>query len=133
MDERRVFVTPRWIFRAAACLVLLALAACGGTGTAAPTPRPNEVQVIEPAGKEPDWAYAPRELRVAAGTTVTFVNKGKEFHTVTSDAPGRPFDVGIDSGKSATVTFDKVGEFLYHCGVHPQMTGVVRVCDGACT
>ena len=90
------------------------------------------MQVVEPAGKEADWTYAPKELRVAAGTTVTFVNRGKEFHTVTSDDAGRPFDVGIDSNKSATLTFDKVGVFAYHCGVHPQMTGVVRVCEGAC-
>jgi plastocyanin len=125
-------VTPRWTFRAAACLILLAVGACG-SATAAPTLRPNEVQVIEPVGKEADWTYAPKELRVAAGTTVTFVNRGKEFHTVTSSDEGRPFDVGLDSGKSATLRFDKVGVFAYHCGVHPQMTGVVRVCDGACT
>jgi plastocyanin len=125
-------VTLRWTLRAAACLVLLGLAACGGA-TAGPTLRPNEVQVIEPVGKEPDWTYAPQELRVSAGTTVTFVNMGKEFHTVTSSDEGRPFDVGLDSGKSATVTFVKVGVFAYHCGVHPQMKGVVRVCDGACT
>lgn len=128
---RRTVVTPRWTFRAAACLFLLALAACAG-GTVAPTPRPNEVQVIEPAGREPDWTYAPKELRVSAGTTVTFVNRGKEFHTITSDDTGRPFDLGIDSGKSATFRFDTVGVFAYHCGVHPQMTGAVRVCDGAC-
>lgn len=120
---------PRWTFRAAACLALLALAACGAT--TAP-PRPNEVQVLEPAGKETEWSYAPKELRVAAGTTVTFVNRGKEFHTVTSDDAGRPFDLGLDSGKSAAHAFDKVGLFAYHCGVHPQMTGVVRVCDGSC-
>lgn len=125
-------MTLRWTFRAAACLILLALAACGGE-TAAPTLRPNEVQVIEQVGKEADWTYAPKELRVPAGTTVTFVNKGKEFHTITSSDEGRPFDVGIDSGKSATLAFDKVGVYAYHCGVHPQMTGVVRVCDGACT
>lgn len=125
-------MTLRWIFRTTACVVLLALAACGGA-TAGPTLRPNEVQVIEPAGKEPDWTYAPQELRVSAGTTVTFVNMGREFHTVTSSDEGRPFDVGFDSGKSATVTFDKVGVYAYHCGVHPQMKGVVRVCDGACS
>jgi len=129
--ERRIVVTSRWTFRAAACLVLVTLAACGAA-TASSTLRPNEVQVIEPAGKEANWTYAPNELRVPAGTAVTFVNKGKEFHTVTSSDDGRPFDVGIDSGKSATVTFDKVGVYAYHCGVHPQMTGVVRVCDGAC-
>ena len=124
-------MTPRWTFRAAACLLLIVLAACGGA-TATPTPRPNEVQVIEPAGREQDWTYAPRELRVSTGTTVTFVNRGKEFHTITSDDEGRPFDLGIDSGKGGTLRFDKVGLFAYHCGVHPQMTGAVRVCDGAC-
>lgn len=124
-------MTSRWILRAAASLVLLALAACGGV-SATPTPRPNEVQVIEPAGREAEWTFAPKELRVAAGTTVTFTNRGKAFHTITSDDPGRPFDLGMDSGKSATLTFDKVGVFAYHCGVHPQMTGVVRVCEGAC-
>ena len=123
-------MTLRRTFRAAACLGLVALAACA-SATAIP-PRPNEVQVVEPVGKEPDWTYAPKELRVAAGTTVTFVNKGKEFHTITSDDVGRPFDLGIDSGKTVTRVFDKVGVFAYHCGVHPQMTGVVRVCDGTC-
>jgi len=130
--ERKKTVTLRWTFRAAACLMLLLLAACSGA-TATPTLRSNEVQVIEPVGREPDWTFAPQELRVTVGTTVTFVNKGKEFHTATSDDPGRPFDVGFDPGKSATVTFDKVGVFGYHCGVHPQMKGVVRVCDGSCT
>ncbi|HUG06121.1 MAG TPA: cupredoxin domain-containing protein [Candidatus Limnocylindria bacterium] len=123
-------MTWRWTFRAAACLILFALAACGAT--AAPTPRPNEVQVIEPAGREAEWTYAPQELRVAAGTTVTFVNRGRMFHTITSDDEGRPFDLGIESGKSGTLAFDNVGTFAYHCGVHPQMKGVVRVCEGAC-
>jgi len=91
------------------------------------------VQVFEPAGRESAWTFAPHELRVPAGTAVKFVNMGKEFHTVTSSDTGRPFDVGLDSGKSATVTFATVGVFAYHCGVHPQMTGVVRVCGGACT
>src|SRR5687768_18372922 len=101
-------MTSRWIFRAAACLALFALAACAGA-SATPTPRPNEVQVVEPGGREADWTYAPKELRVAAGTIVTIVNRGREFHTVTSDDAGRPFDVGIESNKSATLTFDKVG------------------------
>jgi len=129
--ERTIIVTLRWTFRAAACALLLALAACSGA-TTTPSVRPNEVQVFEPAGREAAWTYAPHELLVSAGTTVKFVNMGKEFHTVTSSDEGRPFDVGLDSGKSAAVTFDKVGVYAYHCGVHPQMTGVVRVCDGAC-
>jgi plastocyanin len=115
-----------------ACLLLVMIVACGAGASAQPTPRPNEVQVLEPAGKEEQWSYTPLQLTVSQGTTVTFVNHGKEFHTVTSDDATRPFDVAIDSGKSATITFDKVGAFRYHCGVHPQMKGIVRVCAGAC-
>ena len=99
---------------------------------AQPSLRPNEVQVVEPAGQPDKWTFAPAEIAVAKGTTVTFVNHGKEFHTVTSDAPSRPFDISIDTGQVATFTFNTVGVFTYHCGVHPQMKGTVRVCDGAC-
>jgi len=56
----------------------------------------------------------------------------EEFHTVTSDDPGRPFDISIDANMTVMFTFDKVGTFAYHCGIHPQMKGVIQVCDGAC-
>lgn len=121
----------RWSARAAICLALFATA-CASQSQPQPSARPNEVQVIEPAGKPDQWTYAPNELAVAKGTTVSFVNHGKEFHTVTSDAPNRPFDLSIDTGQTGTITFNTVGVFTYHCGVHPQMKGVVRVCDGAC-
>jgi plastocyanin len=126
-------MTPGWPLRIVVCVVLLSVTACA-SATQQPerTPRPNEVQVFEPAGKPDDWGYTPKEIAVAKGTTVTFVNHGKEFHTVTSDAPGRPFDLSIDTNQTGTITFDTIGVFTYHCGVHPQMKGVVKVCDGAC-
>lgn len=125
----------RWILRLrlAAYAALLALSACASAGQQPErTFKPNEVQVIEPPGQQDKWTYAPNELKVPRGTTVTFVNHGKEFHTVTSDDAGRPFDLGLDVNKTGTITFDKVGTFTYHCGVHPTMKGTVRVCDGAC-
>lgn len=126
-------MTPGWSLRIAACAVLLAITACAGAAQQpVRTPRPNEVQVVEPVGKPDDWGYTPKELAVAKGTTVSFVNRGKEFHTVTSDDAGRPFDLSIDTNQTGTITFDKIGVFTYHCGVHPQMKGVVKVCDGAC-
>jgi plastocyanin len=126
-------MTLRWALRLLASAALVAIAACSNTGGQPErTFKPNELQVIEPPGQEASWTYAPSLLKVSKGTVVTIVNRGKEFHTVTSDSPGRPFDISIDSGKSATFTFDTVGMFPYHCGVHPQMTGVIQVCDGAC-
>ena len=130
---RRGDVTLRWTLRLLTAGALVAIAACSSP-SAQPerTDRPNELQVIEPAGKEASWTYAPALLRVSKGTVVTIVNRGREFHTVTSNDPGRPFDISIDTNKTVTFTFDKVGTFAYHCGVHPQMTGVIQVCDGAC-
>jgi plastocyanin len=124
-------MTARWILRIAACAALFAVACAGASGTPARTFKPNEVQMLE-QGEEANWTYGPADLKVARGTTVTFVNRGKEFHTVTSDGPGRPFDISLDTNTTKTFTFDKVGTFAYHCGVHPQMKGVVQVCDGAC-
>ena len=123
-----------WLIRLAICAPLVFFAACASGATQQPdrTSRPNEVQVVEPAGQPDKWTYAPAQIAVAKGTTITFVNHGKEFHTVTADAEGRPFDLSIDANQSGTITFNTVGVFSYHCGVHPQMKGVVRVCDGAC-
>jgi len=126
-------MTLRWALRLLASSALVAIAACSSAANQPErTFKPNELQVIEPAGQEAKWTYAPSLLKVSKGTPVTIVNQGKEFHTVTSNDPGRPFDISIDTGKTVTFTFDKVGTFAYHCGVHPQMTGVIQVCDGAC-
>jgi plastocyanin len=119
------------MLRALACLVLAA-SACAPASEPQRSPKPNEVQVFEPAGQEDKWTYTPNTIAVAKGTVVTFVNRGKEFHTVTSDDAGRPFDLSINTNQTGTILFEKVGTFSYHCGVHPQMKGIVKVCDGAC-
>jgi plastocyanin len=93
----------------------------------------DKVRIFDKAGRpETEWGYDPREIRVASGTTVTFTNAGIIFHTVTSDAAQRAFDVSANPGESVTLAFDEAGTFPYHCGVHPSMKGVVHVCDGEC-
>lgn len=95
--------------------------------------RTDRVEIFDIAGRpESEWGYRPAEIEVPSGTTVTFVNTGAVFHTVTSDDQGRPFDVPAQAGESVTVRFDRPGRFAYHCGVHPDMKGVVHVCDGEC-
>ena len=108
--------------------------ACAPAGRPAATPtRTDQVAVFEPVGNPEVWGYTPKQIGVPKGTTVTWTNGGKEFHTVTSDDAGRPFDKSMNLGERTTVTFDRPGDFTYHCGVHPQMKGVVHVCDGPCT
>ena len=120
---------PRVSMVAVAMAVLVVAAACARE---TPPVLTDQVGVTEPA-QEANWAFVPKEIRVAKGTTVTWTNSGKEFHSVTSDDEGRPFDKGMTPGNQTTVTFERAGDFRYHCGVHPQMTGVVHVCDGPCT
>ena len=109
-------------------LALVVAAAC------APGPvRTDAVRMFDdPAKPEREWGYAPREIQVARGTTVRFTNAGAVFHTVTADAAPRAFDVGASPNETVTLTFDRPGTWAYHCGVHPDMKGVVHVCDGAC-
>ena len=126
-------MAARWVIRIVACIAFVAMTACASASEPSRAELPNEVQVFEPQGQPDRWTYTPNTLSVAAGTAVTFANHGKEFHTVTSDDPGRLFDISLDVNKIASFTFARAGTFSYHCGVHPQMKGVIRVCDGACS
>lgn len=109
-------------------LATFVLAACGPQAV-----RTDQVRIFDdPSKPEKEWGYDPRAIQVARGTTVTFTNAGVVFHTVTSDAAPRAFDAGANPKEQVTITFDKPGTWEYHCGVHPDMKGVVHVCDGAC-
>ncbi|MFF4533508.1 cupredoxin domain-containing protein [Streptomyces sp. NPDC001407] len=72
-------------------------------------------------------AFAPAELPVLAGETVTWTNdEDGEPHTVTSDTG--LWDSGvIEAGASFSRMFSAPGMFRYHCGIHPEMTGAILV------
>src|SRR5437867_13096839 len=125
-------MTRRWTIRIAACLALFTLTACAEAAQPERTPRANEVQVFEPAGQPDRWTYTPNTLSVAAGTTVTFVNHGKEFHTVTSDDPGRLFDISLHPNKTANFTFAKADTIDYHYSDHTNVTSLSLHVVGAC-
>jgi hypothetical protein len=85
---------------------------------------------------EPDltnWHFDPAEVTVPAGSTVVWVNRGKEEHTVTSDPDSREkFDSGYKKrGASWPRVFSRPGRFGYYCAPHPWMKGTVVVLAGA--
>lgn len=69
------------------------------------------------------------ELRVPAGTTVTFVNTDGFDHTITSkDGSPVEFDSGtIGQDETFEFTFEEPGEYPYFCQIHPTMRAVVIV------
>jgi plastocyanin len=77
-----------------------------------------------------NFAFAPAELTVPAGTTLTWVNAQNVRHTATAD--NSAWDSGIlASNQSFQFTLDQVGDFTYHCDIHPDMVGVVHVTAAA--
>lgn len=77
-----------------------------------------------------NFDFAPGNLSVKKGTTVTWTNKDSVAHTVTSDDEGGPLDSGnFGQNETFSFTFNEVGSFAYHCVLHPQMTGTVTVTE----
>jgi plastocyanin len=73
-----------------------------------------------------DFAFAPGNLQVPVGATVTWTNYDDAPHTAT--AKDGSWDTGILSkGDTKTITFDKAGEYQYYCKVHPNMVGRLTV------
>lgn len=74
-----------------------------------------------------DFAFAPANIVIDAGTTVTWTNYDNVDHTVTSD-DGDELKSGL-FGQSQTFrhTFDTPGEYGYYCEPHPNMQGLVTV------
>lgn len=75
-----------------------------------------------------DFKFMPQELTVKAGTTVRWTNNEKrQYHSVWFEEAGDPEAPYFFPDETWQRTFDKPGVYLYHCGPHPEMTGVVTV------
>ena len=73
-----------------------------------------------------EFMYSPKELTVAVGTKVTWVNDDQVPHTVSE--VNKVFRSGaLDTNDSFSYTFLIPGTFEYFCILHPQMIGSVRV------
>lgn len=73
-----------------------------------------------------DFAFGPRTLTIAAGTTVTWRNRDAEPHTVRG-ADELVRSGALDQDEAYSVTFAKPGTYRYGCSIHPQMAGTIIV------
>ncbi|WP_018680652.1 cupredoxin domain-containing protein [Actinokineospora enzanensis] len=119
----------------------LALTACGsGTPATAPSTvdmsaMPGMSMAAPPAGAPvaadtvsiKDFAFAPAQVRVKVGTTVTWTNGDTEPHTVTSNGNGPLKSPTMNTGETYKYTFTVPGRFEYLCTIHPFMTAAVEV------
>jgi amicyanin len=72
-----------------------------------------------------NFTFGPQELRVKAGTTVTWTNEDDMPHTVVS--PNNFRSRVLDSDGTFSFTFTTPGAFKYFCSLHPHMTGTIVV------
>lgn len=73
-----------------------------------------------------NFTFSPKELTVAVGTTVKWVNHDDIPHTVVEKKTTFR-SKALDTDDSYSFTFTSVGEFDYFCGLHPHMVGKVIV------
>ncbi|MDP3911419.1 MAG: cupredoxin family copper-binding protein [Gemmatimonadales bacterium] len=71
-------------------------------------------------------AFGPNRIAVSAGNTIAWTNHDQVLHTVTADDGS--WDSGpIEPGATWRRTFERAGDYSYHCTPHPFMKGVVVV------
>ena len=112
----------RWIrtagvFLAGAALVVYAAAA--EPAAAAPEAAGPRVEIKH-------HKYVPDTLTVPVGTTVTWVNRDEDVHTVISTAE-KFRSRGMDTDEQFSQTFTAPGTYEYFCTLHPLMKAKVIV------
>ena len=76
-----------------------------------------------------DYGFAPIQVEVPVGTTVTWTNDGQVIHTTTSK-DGLWDSAIMEHGDIFSYTFDTPGTYEYWCTLHPAMLGTIVVTDG---
>ncbi|MFN8472841.1 MAG: cupredoxin domain-containing protein [Anaerolineae bacterium] len=95
------------------------------TTTATPTATPGCLSGTVDVSIQ-NFAFNPATITVCQGATVRWTNMDAAPHTTTSDTG--VWDSGIlTTGQTFSFTFNTLGDFPYHCNVHPTMHGLVHV------
>jgi amicyanin len=72
-----------------------------------------------------NFTFGPQDLKVKAGTTVTWTNEDDMPHTIVS--PNSFRSKVLETDGTYSFTFTTPGAYKYFCSLHPHMTGTVVV------
>jgi plastocyanin len=87
---------------------------------ARPALGPNEIGID-------NFAFAPRELTVKPGTTVTWVNRDDVPHVIVNVEQKFKESPVLDTDRRYSVRLTTPGTYKYFCSIHPTMTGTIVV------
>ncbi|MDE2262940.1 MAG: cupredoxin domain-containing protein [Gammaproteobacteria bacterium] len=83
---------------------------------------------MKPAIAISNYSFHPGILTVRKGSTVIWVNRDDDVHTIKStDGPEAFNSPALDTGSRFGFTFHQAGTYRYTCSVHPYMHGVIVV------
>ena len=99
-------------------VTVLCLIAAISPSSAAP---PDSTQIVIK-----DFTFVLSSVTVKAGSTVTWVNKDDEPHSIVSDT-GLFRSGAVDTNESYSFKLDKPGTYPYHCALHPRMVATIIV------
>lgn len=107
-------------------VAVAALVAVVGPGTGAVWMDSQPSQAADTKVTVNDSEYAPADITVPVGSTVTWQNTSKNPHS--AKASDGSFDTGyINGGAEGKATMSKAGSFEYFCEPHPYKTAKVTV------
>ena len=115
-------IVPIAILGAALALILNGTGVGAGERATFERAKPKKSHTVTIEGMK----FQPEVLTVAAGVTITWVNKDLVAHTATA-ADGTFDSKLIAPDKSWKLTVRKPGDFRYTCTYHPTMKGMLKV------
>lgn len=75
-----------------------------------------------------NYRFNPPEVSIHVGDTVRWSNHEKRTsHSVILPIGGVPESERMFPDESWSYRFERAGHYEYHCGPHPEMTGVIHV------
>jgi plastocyanin len=92
-----------------------------------PAAAPTDGKTVEVAIS--NFTFTPKELTIAPGTTVKWVNHDDIPHLVAEKALAFK-SKALDTDDSFSFTFTTPGDVEYFCVLHPRMTGKITVKAG---
>jgi plastocyanin len=124
-------------------IAVLALAACSGTSTAAPTvaagggataaaggggaPCSVATSAGAVAASMKNIAFDPATINAKVGDTITWTNNDTTTHTVTLDNQSACDTGNITPGATGSLTFTAAGTYAFHCKIHSSMKGTITI------
>ena len=72
------------------------------------------------------FAFMPKEITVAPGTTIVWTNHDETPHILLANDKSFA-SKAMDTDERFEFTFTRAGDFGYFCTMHPFMTGIVHV------